>query len=106
MGWHSPNYLYCCSSDPRLRIITRNSSLSNDITFRFSNWNWDQYPLTADKYIKWIAAEPKEEQVTSIFMNLETLGMQQSAESGIFDFSEPYLNLLKPRDLNSKHHRK
>ena len=39
MGWHSPNYLYCCSSDPRLRIITRNSSLSNDITFRFSNWN-------------------------------------------------------------------
>jgi alpha-amylase len=86
MGWHSPNYLYCCSSDPRLRIITRNSSLSNDITFRFSNWNWDQYPLTADKYIKWIAAEPKEEQVTSIFMNIETLGMQQSAESGIFDF--------------------
>ena len=86
MGWHSPNYVYCCSSEPRLKILTRNSNLSNDVTFRFSNWNWDQFPLTADKYIKWIANVPKEEQVTCIFMNLETIGEIQRGESGIFDF--------------------
>lgn len=86
MGWHSPNYVYCCSSDPRLKILTRNSSLSNDITFRFSDWNWDQFPLTADKYMGWVANAPEQEQVTSLFMNLETIGDIQRAESGIFDF--------------------
>lgn len=86
MGWHSPNYVYCCSTEPRLRILTRNSNLSNDVTFKFSDWNWDQFPLTADKYIKWITDAPAQEQVTSIFMNMETLGDIQRGESGIFDF--------------------
>lgn len=110
MGWHSPNYLYCCSSDPRLRILTRNSSLSNDITFRFSDWGWDQYPLTADKFVKWLASSPAEEQVTSVFMNLETIGDIQSGESGIFDFfraipkfaKEAGLNFMTPSEVITK----
>lgn len=110
MGWHSPNYVYCCSSDPRLKILTRNSSLSNDITFRFSDWNWDQYPLTADKFVSWIANAPEQEQVTSLFMNLETIGDIQRAESGIFNFikalpkfaKEEGLSFLTPSEVIAK----
>ena len=110
MGWHSPNYVYCCSSDPRLKLLTRNSNLSNDVTFRFSDWGWDQYPLTAEKFVDWIASSPKEEQVTCIFMNLETIGHLQNAGTGIFDFfraipkfaAEKGLKFMNPSEIFAK----
>ena len=102
MGWHSPNYVYCNFSDPRLKILTRNSDLSNDITFRFSNWSWDQYPLTADKYMKWIVSADKKEQVTCLFMDLETLGEKQKEETGIFDFFYSLPKFAKESGLKFK----
>lgn len=102
MGWHSPNYVYCCSSDPRLKILTRNSNLSNDITFRFSDWNWDQFPLNADKYMEWISSSPVQEQVTSLFMNLETIGDIQRAETGIFEFFKALPKFAKEEGIMFK----
>ena len=66
--------------------------MSDDITFRFSNYEWSEYPLTADKYMGWINAIPETEQVVNLFMNYETLGELQPRESGIFEFmkSLPY----------------
>ena len=86
LGWKSPNYLYCCASNPRLNILLKNFKLSDDITFRFSDGGWDQYPLTADKFINWIAATPASEKVVNLFMNYETFGELQSAQTGIFEF--------------------
>ena len=60
--------------------------MSDDISFRFSNPDWSDYPLTADKYIDWIANLPQEEQIVNLFMNYETLGELQPRESGIFEF--------------------
>ena len=60
--------------------------MSDDISFRFSNPDWNDYPLTADKYIDWIANLPQEEQIVNLFMNYETLGELQPRESGIFEF--------------------
>src|SRR4030066_271882 len=31
LGWKSPNYLYCNSVNPRLKILLRNFSISDDI---------------------------------------------------------------------------
>lgn len=88
LGWKSPNYVYSAASCPKLKLLLKNDKLSDDITFRFSNPEWDAYPLTADKYMDWIASTPAEEQVINLFMNLETFGEMQPRESGIFQFLE------------------
>ena len=88
LGWKSPNYVYSAASAPKLKLLLKNDKLSDDITYRFSNTAWNEYPLTADKYIGWIADTPKEEQIFNLFMNLETFGELQNRESGIFQFLE------------------
>ncbi len=88
LGWKSPNYLYTSASAPKLKMLLKNSKLSDDIAFRFSNMEWDSYPLTADKYMNWIASTPDEEQIVNLFLNLETFGEMQSRETGIFQFLE------------------
>ncbi|MEM3632524.1 MAG: polysaccharide deacetylase family protein, partial [Conexivisphaerales archaeon] len=50
---HSPNYIYRAKSG--ISLFLRNYRLSDDISFRFSNWEWPEYPLTADKYARWIS---------------------------------------------------
>lgn len=86
LGWKSPNYVYQSAVAPKLKLLMRNPKLSDDIGSRFSNYSWSDYPLTADKFINWIAATPKEEQVINLFMNYEVLGNFQKKSSGIFDF--------------------
>lgn len=88
LGWKSPNYVYAAATQPKLKMLLKNSKLSDDIAFRFSNSEWDAYPLTADKYIDWIAQTPSDEQIVNLFMNLETFGELQARESGIFQFLE------------------
>lgn len=88
LGWKSPNYVYSASSAPKLKILLKNDKLSDDITFRFSDHEWSEYPLTADRYMDWIASTPEEEQVINLFMNLETFGQMQGRETGIFQFLE------------------
>jgi len=88
LGWKSPNYVYSAASAPKLKLLLKNDKLSDDITYRFSNTAWNEYPLTADKYIGWIADTPKDEQIFNLFMNLETFGEMQGADTGIFQFLE------------------
>lgn len=86
LGWKSPHYLYHCAMNPNLKILLRDFKLSDDISLRFSNSEWNEYPLFADKYIGWIAALPEEEQVINIFMELSALGISQSLSSNILEF--------------------
>ena len=86
LGWKSPNYVYSSAAAPKLKLLLKNSKLSDDLSFRFNNTEWPEYPLTADKYINWIADLPEEEQIINLFMNFETLGELQPRESGIFEF--------------------
>lgn len=88
LGWKSPNYVYAATSAPKLKMLLKNDKLSDDITFRFSNTNWSEYPLTADKYIGWIADTPDEEQIFNLFMTMEAFGELQNRDSGIFQFLE------------------
>lgn len=100
LGWKSPNYVYSAASCPKLKLLLKNDKLSDDITFRFSNPEWDAYPLTADKYMDWIASTPAEEQVINLFMNLETFGEMQPRESGIFQFLEALPRFAAERGID------
>lgn len=86
LGWKSPNYIYTAASSPKLKLLLKNSKLTEDITSRFSDTSWDAFPLTADKYIDWIASTPAEEQIINLCMNLDTFGGLQPADTGIFQF--------------------
>ena len=86
MGWQSPNFVYSCDTQPKLRLLLRNYGLSDDIAFRFSNQSWDMWPLTAEKYLAWVKDSAKDDDIVNLFMDYETFGEHQSAASGIFDF--------------------
>lgn len=86
LGWKSPNFVYTNAINPRLRLLLKNSAMSDDIAFRFSNRSWDGWPLTAEKYAGWVDSALQNEDTLNLFMDYETFGEHQSAESGIFDF--------------------
>ncbi|MDP4276924.1 MAG: glycoside hydrolase family 57 protein [Bacteroidota bacterium] len=86
LGWKSPNFVYSSASDPSLKLLLKNSKLSDDLSFRFSNSSWSEYPLTADKFMGWISQIPENEKLVNLFMNYETFGNLQPGESGIFEF--------------------
>ena len=88
LGWKSPNYVYSAASAPKLKILLKNDKFSGDISDRFSNTSCDEYPLTADKYMSWIASTPEDQQIINLFMNLEVFGDFQPRETGIFQFLE------------------
>jgi len=86
LGWKSPNYVYHSVTQPNMKLLLRNSGLTENITFRFSDYTWHDYPLTAEKFISWIAATPPEEEIINLFMNYETFGNLQPSYTGIFEF--------------------
>src|SRR5205085_1854590 len=50
----SPNYLYRAPNVKKIKSLLKNYRLSDDIAFRFSDKNWVEYPLTADKFAGWV----------------------------------------------------
>jgi len=86
LGWKSPNFIYSCAQAPSLKLLLKNSSLSDDIAFRFSDRGWSDWPLTGEKYLSWIKAAAQNEDIVNLFMDYETFGEHQKAASGIFDF--------------------
>ncbi len=110
LGWKSPNYLYNSIAAPKLKMLLKNDKLSDDITRRFSDYDWSDYPLTAEKYISWIKGLSEEEPIVNLFMNCETFGEGQPRETGIFDFlkalprfaEEAGLGFITPTEAISK----
>ncbi len=86
LKWRSPNYVYkppeyVCKN---VKILLRNRRLTDDVGYRFSSRDWDQWPLTSEKYSAWLAA--CEGQCVNLFLDYETFGEHQWEESGIFWF--------------------
>ena len=86
LGWKSPNYVYSCAMAPGLKLLLKNSSLSDDIAFRFSDRTWADWPLTGEKCLAWLKASAQNDEIVNLFMDYETFGEHQKAQSGIFDF--------------------
>ena len=99
LGWKSPNYLYCNVTNPRLKVLLRNFRLSDDISFRFSNKSWSEFPLTAEKFTHWLNKFDKKEETVNVFIDYETFGEHQWMESGIFEFLKA-LPVAVYRDTN------
>lgn len=99
LGWKSPHYVYHCAMDNRLSLLLRDYKLSDDISLRFNDSSWVEYPLMADKYINWIAELPEGEDVVNIFMDLCALGVYQPLESNILEFFRALPAMAKNRNI-------
>ncbi|QQS69692.1 polysaccharide deacetylase family protein [Candidatus Saccharibacteria bacterium] len=87
LGWRSPNFLYRPAHTERVKLLTKNYKLSDDIAFRFSNKDWEEYPMTVDKFMNW-TKDAWDQPLLNLFMDYETFGEHQWEDSGIFDFLE------------------
>ncbi len=112
LGWKSPNYIYTNAINPKLKLLLKNYTLSDDIAFRFSSREWDQWPLTVEKYVEWLNVVAKKDDIINLFMDYETFGEHQGAETGIFAFlrhlparvlSHTNFEFLTPAEVSAKH---
>lgn len=110
LGWKSPNFVYQSTAGQNVKLLLNNSKLSDDIAFRFSDRQWKEWPLTADKFIDWIDKHPSNEPIFNLFMNYEAFGNFQSRESGIFEFfralprfaAEKNISFSTPSEVSAK----
>ncbi|MBI4127461.1 MAG: alpha-amylase [Parcubacteria group bacterium] len=86
LGWRSPTFLHRAKDTTRIKVMLKHYRLSDDIAFRFSSKSWSEYPLTAEKFARWISAHNGNGHVINLFMDYETFGEHQWADTGIFDF--------------------
>jgi alpha-amylase len=87
LGWRSPHFVYT-AGNTNIPLLVKNYRLSDDVAFRFSNRDWNQYPLNADTYARWIHGVSGAGDVVNLFMDYETFGEHQWKSTGIFDFLE------------------
>jgi len=86
LGYRNANFVYRPTNSTGLKLLLKNYRLSDDIAFRFSNRDWSEWPLRADKFAGWINQINGNGYVCNLFMDYETFGEHQWQDTGIFDF--------------------
>jgi alpha-amylase len=86
LGDRTPNKVYRPKGTEKIKLLLKNYRLSDDIAFRFSNRDWPEYPLTADKFANWVNEVNGSGEVVNLFMDYETFGEHQWVDTGIFEF--------------------
>lgn len=85
LGDRPRTQVYQSFSTPSLPLLLKHAPLSDDIAFRFSDRNWPTYPLYSTTYLRWLE-DFSQEEIIGLFMDFETFGEHQWADTGIFDF--------------------
>ncbi len=99
LGWRSPNHVYKVAGGTQTRLLLKNYRLSDDIAFRFSDRNWKEWPLTAEKFQNWLNMDALRGNLINLFMDFETFGENIWEDTGIFDFMEQLIYMwLKEYD--------
>ncbi len=80
-------------------LLLKHARLSDDLAFRFSDKNWQWHPLSVDRYLKWVEVYPENELV-NLFMDFETFGEHQWADTGIFDFFKVFIKKFLQKKWN------
>jgi len=101
LNGRTPNYVYQPKGTTKIKALLKNYSLSDDIAFRFSDVNWNEFPLKADKFAKWVHKIAGNGEVLNLFMDYETFGEHQWESTGIFSFLEHLPEeIMKHKDFN------
>lgn len=92
LQWRSPNFVYQPEGTKNIALLLKNYKLSDDLAFRFSNRAWQEWPLTVDKYNSWVESSIQDQPLVNLFMDYETFGEHQWADTGIFGFFEEFVD--------------
>jgi len=82
----SPHQAYAASNTSHIKVLLRDYHLSDDISFRFSDKSWQDYPITVKKYVAKLKKLNPEAETVNLFMDYENFGEHQPESSGIFAF--------------------
>ena len=91
LEWRSPNFVYRPYGCKNLKLLMKNYRLSDDIAFRFSDRNWKEWPLTVEKYMRWVETDTLRGPLINLFMDFETFGENIWEDTGIFEFFEHFV---------------
>ena len=86
ISWKSPNRVFQSAGSPKMKVLLRNTNLRDELSFHFSDPNWANFPIDAEKYANQLQALPEGEDIINIWVGAETFGVRQNAGTGIFDF--------------------
>lgn len=86
LAWRSPNFVYQPAETKNISLLLKNYRLSDDIAFRFSDQSWPGWPLDATKYADWLEESTTTAPLVNLFMDYESFGEHQKADTGIFQF--------------------
>lgn len=85
LGWRSPNAAFAAAGSG-IPLLLRNYRLSDDIGFRFGHAEGPGRPLTAKEFAQRLSTIPADADTVGIFLDYETFGEHQHAESTILHF--------------------
>jgi len=91
LQWRSPNQMYRPAGTTDISLLLKNYKLSDDVAFRFSDRDWNDWPLDADTYNDWVGMSADGNSIVNLFMDYETFGEHQWHDTGIFDFYENFV---------------
>lgn len=100
LGRNSKTSVFKSTGTPALQLLLKHAQLSDDVAFRFSDRNWQWYPLTVDRYLEWVQVYGETE-VLNLFMDFETFGEHQWKDTGIFDFFTEFVRRFSDKEWNS-----
>ncbi len=92
LGWRSPNHVYRPAGCNNIKLLLKNYRLSDDVAFRFSDRKWSEWPLTVEKYQGWLNMDALRGNLINLFMDFETFGEHQWADTGIFEFMDNFID--------------
>ncbi len=92
LQWRSPGFVYRPAGVKNIKLLMKNYKLSDDLAFRFGNRNWEHFPLDLGKYVHWLDSAAANGGLVNLFMDYETFGEHQWADTGIFNFFENLVN--------------
>ena len=83
----------------KIHILLKNYRLSDDIAFRFSDTQWNGYPITAETFTDWLRVSA--DHSINLFMDYETFGEHQWEDTGIFEFLRALPRLWAERKIGA-----
>ena len=99
LSWNTPNCVYQSAGAPKMKVLLRNSNLSDELSFHFSDPGWGNFPIDAEKYANQLQAFPEGEDIINIWVGADTFGIRQNAGTGIFDFLKALPYYILEREM-------
>ncbi len=93
-GFKEYNLSYEGNPYSALKLALRNNELSEDISSRFGRREWEEWPLTPDKYMNWLNGLEQCLKPVNLFTDYETFAGNKNMNTGILGFLQALVDRI------------